>query len=116
MRRLLPAALLAGVLLLVGACAGEERTPILVEAHRITVFNLTNTAWRDVEVWLNDHYRVQAAGLAPGQRLEVPIGEFMAAFGQRFDKKRQVPFGIEVDAMGADGKAVRLTWGKGRRR
>jgi hypothetical protein len=41
---------------------------------------------------------------------------FIAGFGQRFDAKKQVPFGVEVDARGADGKPVRLIWGKGRRR
>mgnify|MGYP002392420888 CR=1 FL=1 len=70
----------------------------------------------DVEVWLNDHYRVQQRDLAPGGRLEIPLGVFVAAFGQNFDPKKQVPFGIEVTAVAADGKPVKIVWGKGRRR
>jgi hypothetical protein len=54
--------------------------------------------------------------LLPGQRLDVPIGVFIAGWGQRFDPRKQSPFGVEVDAKGSDGKPVRLTWGKGRRR
>jgi len=104
------------LLFIVGACAAEERNPVIVGTDRITVINLTETAWRDVEVWLNDHYRVQARELAAGQRLEIPMGVFVAGFGQRFDPKKQIPSGVEVDAMGADGKAVKLVWGKGRRR
>jgi hypothetical protein len=116
MYRLASAILLAGLLLGVSACTSEEPRPIRVATDRITVINLTDTAWRDVEVWLNDHYRVQARELAAGQRLDVPLTVFIAGFGQRFDPKKQIPFGIEVDAMGADGKPVKVVWGKGRRR
>jgi hypothetical protein len=116
MYRLLSAALATGLLLGGLACTGEEPRPIRVGSDRITVINVTDTAWRDVDVWLNDHYRVQAPGLAPGQRLEVSLRVFVAGFGQQFDPKKQVPFGIEVDAVGADGKPVKVVWGKGRRR
>ena len=116
MQRLLTAVLLTVLLLIVGACSGEERNPIMVGTDRITVINLTDTGWRDVEVWLNDHYRVQVREVGAGQRVEISIGVFVEAFGRRFDTKKQVPFGVEVDATGADGKPVRLVWGKGRRR
>lgn len=115
MYRLLPALLIV-MLGALAACSEEEKRPILVMQDRITVINMTDTPWADVEVWLNDHYRVQAPGLAVGQRLDVPIGVFIAGFGQRFDPKKQAPFGVEVDARGADGTPVRVTWGKGRRR
>lgn len=110
------AVLLAGTLVALAACRAEERNPIVVAPDRITVINMTDTAWREVDVWLNDHYRAQARDLAPGQRLDVPIGVFVAGFGQRFDAKKQAPFGVEVTASGADGRPVRLVWGKGRRR
>ncbi len=116
MYRLVSALLLSGLLLAAVACKSEERQPLVVARGRVTVINMTDTAWSDVDIWLNDHYRAQAPALAPGQRLDVPIGVFIAGFGQRFDAKKQVPFGLEVDAKGADGKPVRLTWGKGRRR
>jgi hypothetical protein len=116
MLRLGSALLLAGLLLLVAACKAELRREITVASGRITVVNMTDTAWTGVEVWLNDHYRAQAPELAAGGRLDVPIGVFIAGFGQRFDAKKQIPFGVEVDATGADGKPVRLIWGKGRRR
>jgi hypothetical protein len=97
------------------ACSKDERQAIVVQKDRISVFNLTDAAWTDVDVWLNDHYRVQAAGLVPGQRLDIPIGVFIAGYGQRFDNRRQAPFGVEVDARRADGRPVRITWGRGRR-
>ncbi len=116
MRRILSVVLLAGILGGALACTKEEPRPLRVGTDRVTVSNLTDTAWRDVEVWLNDHYRVQQRDLAPGQRLEIPLGVFVAAFGQNFDTKKQVPFGIEVTAVAADGKPVKIVWGKGRRR
>jgi hypothetical protein len=116
MHRPLSAALVAGLLLCALACKGEEPVPIRVGTDRITVINLTDAAWRDVDVWLNDHYRAQVRELAAGQRVEVPLGVFVAGFGQRFDPKKQIPSGVEVDAVAADGKPVKLVWGKGRRR
>jgi len=116
MYRLLSAMLVTGFLLAAAACKGQEPNPIRVGTDRITVINLTDTAWRNVDVWLNDHYRAQAPELAAGGRLEVPLGVFVAAYGQRFDPKKQIPAGVEVDATGADGKPVKLVWGKGRRR
>lgn len=116
MCRLVFVLLLLGVVAVVVACKGDERQAITVASGRVTVTNLTDTGWTDVEVWLNDHYRAQARELTAGQRLDVPIGVFIAGYGQRFDAKKQTPFGVEVDARGADGKPVRLIWGKGRRR
>jgi hypothetical protein len=112
-----PRLLLTGLLLLAccGACQ-DDRQPIVVTNDKVTVTNLSDAAWTDVEVWLNDHYRVQAPALAPGQRLDVPIRVFIAGFGQRFDPKRQAPFGVEVDARDPQGKPVRLIWRQGRRR
>ncbi len=104
------------VAVLLVACSSEEPQPIVVRSDRISVMNMTGTTWTGVEVWLNDHYRVQAQTLLPEQRLDMPLDVFVAGFGQRFDPKKQSPFGVEVTAKGSDGKPVRLTWGKGRRR
>lgn len=107
-------------LLLVCACVlsacGEERAPIQIETHQITVENQTRQRWTNVEIWLNDHYRVIARELDPGGRLVVPLDTFVAGFGQRYDRRRQSPFGIEVTARTESGEEIRLIWGKGRRR
>ena len=116
MRRFLAGLLVAGVLFGAPACNKDEPNPVRVGTDRVTVINLTDTAWRNVDVWLNDHYRAQARDLAPGQRFEIPLVYFVAAYGQKFDPKKQIPSGIEVDAVAADGKPVKIVWGKGRRR
>jgi hypothetical protein len=115
MDRLWPAVVLVCSLAL-GACSEDEKHPIIIQPDRITIINTTDTPWADVEVWLNDHYRVQAPRLEVGQRLDLPLRIFIAGFGQYFDPKKQVPFGIEVSAKGAGDTPVKLIWGKGRRR
>jgi hypothetical protein len=109
-------AVILGILLYPRASSDVEQHSIVVQADRVSVINLTDTEWSDVEVWLNDRYRVQAPGLAAGQRLDIPIGVFVGGWDRRFDPKRQSPYGLEVTAKGADGKPVRVTWGTGRRR
>lgn len=111
-----PALLLVLLLAVLAGCSEEEKNPIIVQADRVTVINMTTAKWSGVEVWLNDHYRMQAEDLLPGQRLDLPIRTFIAGSAQYFDPKKQAPFGIEVTARGDDGKPVRLIWGKGRRR
>jgi hypothetical protein len=114
--RLAAALILVGLVAGLPACSDDEPQPIQVAQDRISVINMTGDRWTGVEVWLNDHYRVQAPELLPGQRLDIPTDVFIAGFGQRFDRRKQAPFGIEVEARGADGAPVRLVWGKGRRR
>ena len=72
--------------------------------------------WSNVEIWVNDHYRVTASSLAAGGRLQVPLDAFVAGFGQRFDARKQRIFGIEVTATDSGGKPVKLVTGSGRRR
>ncbi len=112
-RAVLVCVLLAGAL--VTGCA-ERRPAIVMQATTVSVENQTGERWTDVEVWMNDHYRVTARALEPGGRLVVPLDAFVAGFGQRFDRRRQAVFGIEVTARAASGRDVRLVWGKGRRR
>jgi hypothetical protein len=110
----LPAAVLTCALL--GSACEEPRDAIVVAENRITIENQTRQRWTQVEVWLNDHYRVVAPALEAGGRLDVPLDTFVAGYGQRFDRRRQSPFGIEVTARTESGAEVRLVWGKGRRR
>ena len=72
--------------------------------------------WQNVEVWLNDHYRVTKSRMPPGERFSIPLSAFVAGFGQRFDAARQPIRGVEVTASAAGGRPVKLVWGTGRRR
>jgi hypothetical protein len=97
-------------------CGDETRQAIAVREGRVVVTNLTRQGWSDVDVWLNTWYRAQAPGLAPGQRLEIPLHVFVAGYGQPFDASVRGAVGIEVTAKAGDGSPVTLTWGEGRRR
>jgi hypothetical protein len=94
----------------------EQPEPIRLQGNLLTVQNQTGQEWQDVEVWLNDYYRVTRSSLGAGQRLDVPLDAFVAGFGQRFNHRLQAPTGIEVSAKGARGRDVKLVWGKTRRR
>jgi hypothetical protein len=98
----------------VGGCApAPER--LTLEGRTITVYNDSGEAWKSVEVWVNDHYRVTRPEMAPDERFVVPLESFVAGFGQRFERNQRVA-GIEVTATDESGDPVRLTWGTGRRR
>ena len=88
--------------------------PVQVEGHWVRVENQTSSDWTDVEIWVNDHYRVTRSSIAAGERFQAPLDAFVAGFGQRFDAKRQRVKGIEVTARSGN-QAIRLIWGAGRK-
>jgi hypothetical protein len=99
---------------LVGACSpAPER--LTLEGRTITVFNDSGEAWKGIEIWVNDHYRVTRDTMLPGERFVVSLESFVAGFGQRFRSDQRVT-GIEVTGTDASGDPVRLVWGTGRRR
>jgi hypothetical protein len=108
--------LLLGIALVMTACSSERPRDIIVDARAITVVNHSQESWENVEIWLNDHYRVTRSRMGAGERFGVPLNAFVAGFGQRFVPGRQVVKGIEVTATTAKGQAVRLVFGEGRRR
>lgn len=107
---------LAWVLVVLAGACREPMQPLVVDAHEVAVTNTTATPWTDIEIWVNDHYRVTTARLEPHGRFHAPLDAFVAGFGQRFDPRRQAVRGIEVTATTSTGESIRLTWGEGRRR
>jgi len=97
-------------------CRAPEPRPITIGDRAITVENRTADVWQNVEVWVNDHYRVTKPTMAPKERFAIPMNAFVAGFGQRYDPVRQILKGVEVTATTADGRPVTLVWGTGRRR
>ena len=95
-------------------CGVDDRQPIRINGNLVTVTNLTTRPWSNVEVWMNNHYRVTVPRLEAGQRFDVPLDAFVAGNGHRFQPKNQRPDGIQVLAKSADGTDVKINWGKGR--
>jgi hypothetical protein len=109
--------LATGVALLAGwACRPPPPDPISFVDRAIIVENQTASEWQNVEVWLNDHYRVTKSRMPPGERFSIPFSSFVAGFGQRFDAAGQPIRGVEVTATAPGGQKVRIVWGSGRRR
>ena len=100
----------------VSACRKPPPEPITFQDRAIVVENQTTGEWQNVEVWLNDHYRVTKSRMLPGERFAIPLNAFVAGFGQRFDPARQPFRGVEVTAAAPGGRPVKLVWGTGRRR
>ena len=94
------------------ACSGDDPPqPIAVQGRVLWVHNLGGEGWRDVEVWLNTHYRVTRARMPAGERFGMPLDTFVAGYGQRFNPARQVVQRIEVRARTEAGAPVRVVWG-----
>ncbi len=108
--------LVGSLALLAATCSTDRPADIVLEGQTLTVVNHSAEAWDNVEIWLNDHYRVTRSRMAPGERFGVPLDTFVEGFGRRFSPGRQVVQGVEVSATSASGQAVRLVWGEGRRR
>lgn len=106
---------LAGVVLGSG-CRTPPPEPITFVERAIVVENRTGEEWQNVEIWLNDHYRVTKSRMAPGERFAIPLNAFVAGFGQRFDPARQSIRGVEVTAKAEGDRPVKVVWGTGRRR
>jgi hypothetical protein len=106
----------AVLLALLGGCRDEPEPPIVIEGNRMTVQNLTRHAWIDVEIWMNDHYRVTRSRINAGQRFTVPLDTFVAGFGQRFDVRSQPIFSVELTGRSEDGSEIRYVRGQPRRR
>jgi hypothetical protein len=112
-------ALIRAFVLAAALCGSDACTPppepVVVEGHMIRVENHTSTPWTDVEIWVNDHYRVTRRSIAPGERVQVPLDAFVAGFGQRFDVRRQTVKGVEVTGKKGN-EPLKLVWGEGRRK
>jgi hypothetical protein len=87
-------------------CSKPPVDPLQLEGNRLTVHNQTAEDWRDVEIWLNQHYRVTTPKIASGGRLIVPLDTFVAGFGQRFDFARQQITALRIEAKQPDGTPV----------
>lgn len=98
------------VLLVLGGCSREEDPPIRLHGEWLVIENQTKMEWKDVSVVVNAYYKGVAPRIAPGGRLEAPLGGFVTGFGQRFDTAREHVTRVEVRATDAAGAPVTLDW------
>jgi hypothetical protein len=103
------AALVAFVAIVAAAgCSKPPEEPLQLERNMLTVMNQSSREWTHVEIWLNTYYRITAASIAPGGRLQAPLDTFVAGFGQRFDLHRMPVRDLRLTATLPDGTPLEL--------
>jgi hypothetical protein len=81
-------ALVAVLALAVASAAGCSKPPadpLQLDRGILTVSNDTADAWTNVEIWINQQFRVTVPAIDARSRFQVPLGSFVEGFGHRFE-------------------------------
>ena len=89
-------------------CYKAPLEPLRLEGNMLTVDNQTDTEWTDVEIWVNNHYRMITKSVPAHSRFQAPLDTFVEGFGHRFDFKRQQVRDVRMTAKLPDGKSIAL--------
>lgn len=84
---------------------------ITIADGAVLVRNQSAGEWRDVRIWVNEHYSGGARSIPAGGFVREPLSRFVAAQGQRLPAAAPIT-SVVVLARTPDGTAVRLAWGK----
>lgn len=84
---------------------------IEVDAGIIHVRNNTPVEWRDVRIWVNNHYALTVRSIPPQGFVRERVGRFVASQGQTINTSTTPVLSVVVLATGADGTPVREAWG-----
>jgi hypothetical protein len=95
--------------LLAAACSNAKPAALQLQRGLLTVDNRTDSDWLDVELWINQQYRITVPRIAAGSRFSTTLDVFVAGFGQRFDKSRQRVKDLRLKARQPDGTPVERT-------
>lgn len=94
--------------LAMAGCSKPPVEPLKLDGNTLTVDNGSSRDWTNVEVWLNTYYRVTAASIPAGGRVQMPLDTFVAGFGQRFDFHRMQITDLRLTAKLPDGTPLEL--------
>ena len=86
MKRLWLAAIVTAVA--VSAACELSRPALNLDGNRLTIFNDSDEEWRDVEVILNHHFRIQPKNIEPDGVVQAPLDIFVAAMGSASTSRR----------------------------
>ena len=99
---------MAGIALVAAGCSRPPSEPLKLDGNMLTVDNRTGQEWQHVEIWLNTYYRMTADSIPPNGRLQTPLDNFVAGFGQRFEFRRMQIRDLRLTAKLPDGKPIEL--------
>jgi hypothetical protein len=108
MKRLLFAVIVGAV---AASAACERARPALnLDGNRLTIYNDTNEEWREVEVILNHHFRIQPKNIEPDGIVQAPLDIFVAGYGQRFNFKTMQVTDLVLKAKRPSGEPVEVRY------
>jgi hypothetical protein len=82
--------------------------PLRLEGNRLTVNNRTPDAWNDVEIKINQQYRVVVPQILPGQRFDATLEAFLDVYGNHFRYAHQQIKDVRLTAKLPSGQPVDL--------
>ena len=106
MKRLLLAAVVSA--LAATACADRTRPVLNLDGNRLTIYNDSDETWRDVEVFLNHHFRIQPDDIEPDGVVQAPLDIFVAGYGQRFNFKTMQITDLRLTAKRPNGEPIEV--------
>jgi hypothetical protein len=111
----MPRALAYGALLMAtlsvaaAACAPRPLPdPMQLDGGILFVDNRSSDEWKDVEIWLNTYYRVTTRSVPAHTRMQAPLDQFIAGFGQRFNHRKTMIRDLRLTATLPDGKPFEM--------
>ena len=92
------------------ACSERTRPALHLDGNRLTIYNDTAETWSDVEVILNQHFRIQPKDIAPDGIVQAPLDIFVAGYGQRFNFKTMQITDLRLKAKRPNGEPIELRY------
>jgi len=105
LRAFLAAALTAAI---AAGCSKAPIDPLELDRGILTVSNTTPETWTNVEIWVNQQFRVTVPSIAAQSRFQVPLNSFVEGFGRRFEFSRMQIRDLRLIAKTSGGRPVEL--------
>jgi hypothetical protein len=99
-----------GAVLIATACSAQPRPALNLDGNRLTIYNNTGEEWRDVEVFINHHFRIQPDDILPDGIVQAPLDIFVAGYGQRFNFKTMQITDLRLRAKRPNGEPFELAY------
>jgi hypothetical protein len=108
MKRLLVLAIVVCAAVGAAACSERTRPALNLDGNRLTIYNDSDETWSNVEVILNQHFRIQPNDIEPDGIVQAPLDIFVAGYGQRFNFKTMQIKDLRLTAKRPNGEPIEL--------
>lgn len=92
------------------ACTERTRPALNLDGNRLTIHNDTDETWSNVEVILNQHFRIQPKDIEPNGIVQAPLDVFVAGYGQRFNFKTMQITDLRLKAKRPNGQPLEVRY------